>query len=152
MPDSADKLTLDAPGSLFDGAETIYAYTVEQAVEDGVLFDARNLDGPHNKTIAGDMFRKQFNGRPVYLTSGLYALVERAVENRSHCNDWAGVCWDIIMVAGRAVRSAVKEAQEHGSGRATFVVIITGCGRVRNRRLDAVIDGNGLTFCLEGED
>ena len=146
------KPTPNAPGSPFDGAEIIYAYTVEQAVDDGVLLDARHLDGPHRKTIAGDIFRKQFKGNPVYLTASLYALIERAVKHEDSCNDWAGVCWDIIMTAERAVRSAVKEAQKHGSGRGTFKVIITGCGRVRNHRLDAVLDGNGLTFCLEGED
>lgn len=127
--------------------EPIYQYTAEQAVEDGLLLDCRQIDG-----AAGEMFRKQYKGHPVYLTAALADLIDKAVSNTKCYNDWAGVCWDVVWMSRGAVAAASRHAQRNGFGRETFQVIITGTGRTRYHRLDVVVDGNGLTFCLEGED
>lgn len=154
--------------NLFAGAEVISCYTAEQAVEDGVLIDGRRLgdneepkwlddgrtmrDYAGCKAGAGYLIRRQFGGAPVYLTRALHDLIERAVAHPRWCNDWSGVVHDILWMSRGAVRRASQQARIDGIGRAAFLVIITGCGRRRNHRLDAVISGDGLTFSLEGED
>ncbi len=134
--------------------EVIHVYTAEQAVADGVLYDARKLEGADRKTEAGLMFSERYRNAPVYLTAALHALIEKAVKHPRWCNDWAGVCWDVVWMAqaSGAIKRATAEAKREGCGRASFVVIITGAGRRRNQVLDAVINGDGLTFSLQGED
>lgn len=137
----------------FDGAndsifgKVIYEYTTEQAVEDGLLVDGRELEGE-----AGKMFRDQYKGSPVYLTRALYELIQKAVKHPRWRNDLAGVCWDIIWMSRGAISAASREAKAQGVGAADFLVIITGTGRVRNHVLTAHLDGNGLTFSMRGED
>jgi len=142
----------NAPGSIFDGAEVIYEYIAEQAVVDGLLYDARKIQGEDRRDEAGKIFREQFNDQPVYLTAALHRLIERSVANRGTCNDWPGVCWDIVWMARPGVMKAHGEAVEFGSGSGNFSVIITGCGRKRYQYLTVTLDGNGLTFSIQGED
>lgn len=140
-------MTTAETASPFADAEIIYAYTTEDAVRDGVLFDAREFDGE-----AGKIIRQRYHGSAVYFTAGLRALVQKAVDHPRWCNDLAGVVWDIVMMSSAAVNRAAQQAMREGSGRSAFVVIITGTGRVRNHRVIAAIDGNGLTFMLPGDD
>ena len=143
-------MTTDHPitSGPFAGAEIIYRYTVEQAVADGELKDCLKFD----EAGAADVFRRAYRGNPVYMSNALHALVYSAVANPKWSNDFAGVYHDITWMARGAVAKAQRQAEKRGDGRATFVVIITGAGRVRNQRLDVVINGDGLTFLLEGED
>ncbi len=127
-------------------ADVIHAYTAEDAVEDGVLFDARKLDGE-----AGKMTRDRYNGSPVYLTAGLHALIQRAVDHPRHCNDWPGVWWDVLWMSTAAVNRAAVEAKEQGSGYGQFAVIITGTGRRTHHTICVALSGDGLTFMLPGE-
>jgi hypothetical protein len=131
----------------FADAPVISVYTAEQAVDDGFLVDGY-------ATEAREIFEGAFGGAPVYLTRALFELIEKAVAHPRWCNDWKGVAHDIVWMAkiGGALKAAQDGARAHGSGRDRFLVIITGTGRRRNHVLDAVIDGNGLTFCLQGED
>ncbi len=144
--------TVNDPGSIWDGAEVIYEYTAEQGSADGLLYDACTLSGDNRQCEAGQIFREQFDDQPVYLTAAVYRLIERSVANRGTCNDWPGVCWDIVWMARSSVWKAHREAWNHGSGSGNFSVIITGCGRKRYQYLTATIDGNGLTFLIQGED
>jgi len=144
--------TVSDPGSIWDGAKVIYEYTAEQGVADGLLYDARKLDGDDRQGEAGQIFREQFKGQPVYLTAALYRLIERSVANRGTCNDWPGVCWDIVWMARGGVIKAQRKATVTGTGSGNFSLIITGCGRKRYQDLTATIDGNGLTFLIQGED
>ena len=57
-----------APG-FWDDAEVISQYTAAQAVEDGVLIDALQIR----------TFREHFGSSPVYLTSSLWTLIEKAI-------------------------------------------------------------------------
>ena len=150
--DPSTTKTVSDPGSIWDGAEVIYEYTAEQAVADGLLYDARQLDGDNRQSEAGEIFREQFKGQPVYLTAALYRLIERSVANPGTCNDWPGVCWDIVWMARPGVMKAHGETVKLGSGSGNFSVIITGCGRKKYQYLTATIDGNGLTFSIQGED
>lgn len=145
--------TVDAPSSFWHGATVISEYTAEQGVADGLLFDARQLDGPEGQRAeAGKIFRERFKGRPVYLTAALYRLIEKAVASPRWCNDWAGVCWDIVGMARGAVLQAHDQAVRNGTGSGNFTVIITGCGRRKYQHLTVTLDGNGLTFGIQGED
>ncbi|MFZ2632713.1 MAG: DUF6573 family protein [Desulfosalsimonadaceae bacterium] len=98
--------------------EVIYAYTRKQAIEDGyqVL-----LTGEYAKLALRAGWKY-----PVYLTSGIWDLVEKAVASENHCNDLTGVLWDILSMA----RFGLDIAQDSQ----IFTVIITGCGRKRQHQ------------------
>lgn len=92
--------------------DVIYTYTRKNAIEDGfqVL-----LTGDHAQ-LAKEAGWKY----PVYLTRGVWDLVEKAVASENHCNDMVGVLWDILFMArfGRDISNDTR----------AFTVIITGCG------------------------
>jgi hypothetical protein len=97
----------------------IYAYTRKQAIEDGyqVL-----LTDEHAK-----LARQAGWKYPVYLTRGVWDLIEQAVEAKQYCNDMSGVLWDVLFMArfGSNISEDIR----------AFTVIITGFGRKRNHLL-----------------
>jgi hypothetical protein len=99
--------------------EVIYAYTRKQAIADGyqVL-----LTDDHAK-----LARQAGWKYPVYLTRGVWDLIEQAVEAKKHCNDLSGVLWDVLFMA--RFGSNISEDTR------AFTVIITGCGRKQNHLL-----------------
>jgi hypothetical protein len=96
--------------------EVIYAYTRKQAIEDGyqVL-----LTDYHAK-----LARQAGWKYPVYLTRGVWDLIEEAVEAKKHYNDMNGVLWNILYMA-RFGNDITEDTR-------AFTVIITGTGRKRN--------------------
>ena len=65
---------------------------------------------------------------PVFLTSGVLGLIERAVDNQKYCNDFTGVLWDILYmsrVAGQSVNERTTK----------FQVIITGTGKRKHHTM-----------------
>jgi len=100
--------------------EIIYSYTRKQAIEDGYQV---KLEGEHAKTAKEAGYKW-----PVYMTSGVFGLIERAVANEKHCNDFTGVLWDICYMSiktGRMLNDRLKE----------FTVIITGAGNKKYHTL-----------------
>lgn len=95
--------------------EVIYAYTRKQAIEDGFQV----LLTEEHAQLAKEAGWKY----PVYLTRGVWNLVETAVDSERHCNDLAGVLWDILYMA-RFGKNISKDTR-------AFKVIITGCGKKR---------------------
>ena len=126
-------LAVPAAG-LFDEADLVSTYTRKQAVEDGQIVDLT----PLIPETAGVLFG---------CTRAVYAIVERAVANRRHCNDLAGVVWDLWTMARFA-----------GKGRENwlFRVIVKGAGKqsvyVLRAMLSADEDGRPiLTIMGESE-
>ncbi|MFZ2633437.1 MAG: DUF6573 family protein [Desulfosalsimonadaceae bacterium] len=93
--------------------EVIYAYTRKQAIEDGqqVL-----LTGNH-----AVLARRAGWKYPIYLTSGVWDIVEQSVDAEEYHNDLTGVLWDIFSMA----RHGLDISQDTR----IFTVTINGCGR-----------------------
>lgn len=99
--------------TLFTEADIISIYTRAQAIEDGQQV---KLEG-EQAAMARRLYKY-----PVYLTTGVWGLVEKAIANKRHCNDLNGVLWDILWMSTRY----------RSEGDATwFQVTITGTGRKR---------------------
>lgn len=131
--------TTETLGAIF--GEPIHVYTREQAIEDGVLVDARIGD------LAEVTAQHVPGGAPVVMTAGLFGLIEKAVGHPRACNDWRGVWHDVLWMSRPALRRAVADMNTAG-----FRVIITGTGRRRLHTLTVTFDGAALTYALLGED
>jgi len=94
--------------------EPIYIYSRKQAIEDGYQW---KLDGEH------EQMARQLYKYPVYLTTSVVDLIQRAVANEKHCNDFDGVLWDILYMSRSGCLLSPDTTQ--------FQVIITGVGRKR---------------------
>lgn len=97
----------------FDGAEIIYAYTRAQAIEDGVLVDL--------SAVAPDVCHQHFKYN-VACTSAVWAIIDKAVKNKRHCNDLNGVVHDILWMSKGYARTLDERYR-------LFRVIIKGAGR-----------------------
>lgn len=122
----------------------ISVYTREQAIDDGILVDAR-------AGAFADMTRQHRVSRApggVFMTASLFGLIERAVKAPRWLNDFRGVWHDVLTMADwyRAPLRAVDR------GRATFRVKITGTGRRSLHTLAVAWDGEAFTFMLPKED
>ncbi len=104
---------------LFAGADIISSYTLEDALEDGVMVDA-------NEGEFAEVTQQHSPNTKVYMTRALFNLIERAVSNKRWCNDWKGVWHDILWMSRGARKVAVERDRP-----ALFKVIITGTGRKR---------------------
>jgi hypothetical protein len=104
----------DKEKSIF--GDVIYTYTRKNAIEDGFQM-LLTEDYAQLAKEAGWKY-------PVYLTQGVWDLVEKAVASENHCNDMAGVLWDILFMA-RFGRDISKDTR-------AFTVIITGCSQTHD--------------------
>ncbi len=100
---------------LFAPDDIIFEYTLDQALEDGVLVDA-------NEGELAEVTR-QHTKLKVYMTRALFDLIEKAVKNKRQCNDWKGVWHDVLWMSQAAVRRLSPDSP------GLFQVIITGAGR-----------------------
>ena len=129
--------------SFWNDANVIFTYTRAQAIDDGVLVDG---------TI-GDLAEvtRQHYKYPVAMTAAVFALMEQAVNNRKHCNDFKGVWHDILWMSKMNITRRFDESSH------LFKVIITGTGRKRTHELK-IVCGPGddaepvLTIMLPEED
>jgi len=69
----------------------ISSYSRADAIEDGVLIDA----------MIGDFesVSRQHYKYPVAMTAGVFAIIEKAVNTKKYCNDYAGIWHDILHMA-----------------------------------------------------
>ena len=102
--------------------DLIYAYTRKDAIEDGEQF---RLDDTIRKE-AGLVF-------PVYITSSIQSIIDRAVANENFCNDEDGVVWDILSMLKYSIKSSSK------ANDIEVTVRINGAGRTKNFHLLAQI-------------
>lgn len=100
--------------------EVIYAYTRKQAIEDGYQM---KLEGKDAQTA-----REVGYKYPVYLTTGIVDLMQKAIDNPRWANDWDGILWDILWMSRANARPVNQQTN-------IFVVIITGIGRKRNHQM-----------------
>lgn len=98
---------------MFTGANVIFTYTRQQAIEEGVLID---LSG-----VFPDISRQLFIF-PVACTAEVWGIIERAVNNPQHCNDFQGVVWDLLWMSQKGIVRKIDDS-EH-----IFRVIIVGAG------------------------
>lgn len=97
--------------------EIIYAYTREQALEDGALIDVSET--------ARELFKY-----PVALTQALYQTIE-AIPAYASCEDVQGRLWDVLWMAcksGKLIHETTKE----------FSVLMSCYGAKRTLKLWAV--------------
>lgn len=123
---------------LFDDAPIISSYSRAQALEDGVLIDLTEAD------VAKGHFKY-----PLACTAAVWALIQKAVNNKKWMNDQAGVLHDICWMSrfGQVVDPTTR----------LFKVIITGTGRRKNHWLKIVCHPGDtpepvLTIMLPEED
>ncbi len=105
---------------MFENAEIIHTYTRKEAIEDGYQ---TKLEG-ENAKLAKEAGYKY----PVFITSGVLGLIEKAVASKKDYNDFTGVLWDILYmsrVAGHPLNNRTTE----------FKVIITGTGRQKEHTI-----------------
>jgi hypothetical protein len=131
---------------LFSDADIISEYTLEDALEDGVLVTANE----------GDLAEvtQQHTKFKVYMTNALFNLIERAVNNKRWCNDWKGVWHDILWMSHGARQAALATGAPY-----LFRVIITGTGRKRLHTLKVergfatpTSEEPHLVYMMEDED
>ena len=105
-------------------ADVLYIYTRAQAIEDGTLVDG----------TVGDLAEvtRQHYKWPVAMTASVFALMEQAVNNKKHCNDFKGVWHDILFMSINHITRRFDETSH------LFKVIITGTGRKKIHTLKAV--------------
>jgi hypothetical protein len=94
--------------------EVIYTYTRKEAIEDGKQILA---DGELARIAKSAGYKY-----PIYMTRGVFELIETAVKNERCHNDWNGVFTD-LMTTSRYCASEVSPSYRQ------FTCIITGTGR-----------------------
>lgn len=94
--------------------EPIHTYTRAQAIEDGMLVD---LMQDEMANVA-----RQHYKFTVACTSAVFEIMRKAVENKRHCNDYAGILHDMLWMS-RCHRRQLDAST------VLFRVIITGAGR-----------------------
>jgi len=117
--------------------EPISVYSREQAFEDGVLANLTE--------IAPDVCAQHYPGVSVACTSAVWDIIEKAVANKRHCNDFNGVIHDMLWMS-RMFKRVVTESV------VIFRVTIKGAGRKSVYDFRAVLDGDGLTIMNIEED
>lgn len=99
--------------SIFGDFDVIHSYTRADAIRDGVLIDI---------TANFPDISRQLYKFPVACTAAIWAIVEAAVADKRHNNDYNGVIWDLLWMSQRGVVRKLDESQH------IFRVIITGPG------------------------
>ena len=124
--------------------EVIHSYTRAQAIEDGMLV---NFSDPESDTAA---VCRQHYKYPIACTSAVFEIMQKAVENTRHCNDYAGVLHDMLWMSRNHERQL-------DASTVLFQVIIQGAGRSKYHSFKLIV-GPGdamepvITIMLPAED
>lgn len=94
--------TNEPPNSLTElfGA-VISTYTRAQAIEDGVLVDLM-------QDKMAEVCRQHYKW-PIACTAAVFAIMQKAVENKKRCNDYAGVLHDMLWMS-RVMKRDINES------------------------------------------
>lgn len=95
----------------------IHVYTRAQAIEDGVLCDLMQDE-------MASVCRQHYKF-PIACTSSVFEIMRKAVENKRHCNDYAGILHDMLTMS-KVYRRVIDDST------LIFRVIIKGAGRASN--------------------
>lgn len=124
--------------------EPISIYTRAQAIDDGFLVDFSN---PESDTA--DVCRQHFK-HPIACTLGVFEIMEKAVNNKRYCQDYAGILHDMLWMSKATGRKLSDSA-------VLFTVIIQGAGRSKYHQFKLEV-GPGdhgepvITISLPDED
>lgn len=128
--------------SIFGDADVISTYTRAEAIEDGFLVDL----------MQGEMLEvcKQHFSWPIACTNTVFSIMQKAVENKKHCNDYAGILHDMLHMS-KVYYQRIDDSSRY------FKVIITGAGRKRNYVFKMMVHagdhGEGVvTIMMPNED
>ena len=99
---------------MFNACEVISTYTRAEAIEDGVLVDLM-------QDSMADVARQHYK-HPIACTAAVRGIMQRAVENERHGNDYAGILHDMLWMS-RVYKRQIDEST------VIFRVKITGAGR-----------------------
>lgn len=94
--------------------DPIHTYTRAEAVEDGFQVTANEGDFAE--------VTQQHYKYPVYMSRAVFNLIEKAVNNKKHCNDYKGIWHDILHMSKVHYRPIGETAR-------LFKVIIKGAAR-----------------------
>ena len=100
----------------------IYAYTRKDAIEDGSQFK-----------MDADIVKEAGFKYPIYITSSIQGIINRAVANKNCCGDLNGINWDIVSM----LMFSIKKSNQTND--ISFTVRINGAGRKKNFHLFAQI-------------
>lgn len=124
--------------------EVIYAYSREQAIEEGVLIDLS-----YKESDTAPVCRQHYKF-PIACTAAVFEVMQNAVENPNYSNSYAGILHDMLWMS----RAAGRKLDE---STVLFPVIIAGAGRRRNFEFKLNV-GSGdrgepvITIMLPAED
>lgn len=134
--------TPDTLAAIF--GEPIHTYTRRQAIEDGALVD---FSDPESDTA--EVCRQHYK-YPIACTAAVFGIMQKAVENPRHCNDYKGVLHDMLWMSRTYKRQLSPSA-------VLFRVIITGAGRSKYHDFKLIV-GPGdqgepvITIMMPDED
>lgn len=106
---------------VFHSDDVVFSYSRADAIEDGVLIDLEKND-------AWKALCRQLYKYPVCFTQNLWAIIEKAVNNNRHLNDFNGVIWDVLYMSVNASTPLDESTR-------IFPVIITGAGQDQHFKL-----------------
>ena len=112
--------------------EPISVYTLQDAVDDGFMVDVTDQQSVYPC--------------PVYISQGILELIETAIANKRHCNDFEGVLHDICWMS----QTYLNGGEQGLSG--FFIVKIIGTGRKQWQTIKRTRNSEGVTMCLPEED
>ena len=124
--------------------EVIHTYSRADAINDGFLVD---FTDPESDT--GDVCRQHYKF-PIAATSAVFAVMQKAVENKRYCQDYAGILHDMLWMS-RCMGRKLNEST------VMFRVIIQGAGRSKYHDFKLVV-GPGdagepvITLMMPNED
>lgn len=95
--------------------DPISIYTREDMFSDGSLVDLMSI--PETAEVAREHFV-----HPIACTRAAFAIITKAVENKRHMNDYAGIVHDMLYMSRRLGRKLDESS-------VLFSVIIRGAGR-----------------------
>jgi hypothetical protein len=122
----------------------IHTYTRAQAIEDGVLVDFTALESD-----TGDVCRQHYK-YPIAATAAVFRIMEKAVNNRRYCNDYAGILHDMLWMSKVVARKLDPST-------VVFRCIIQGAGRSKYYDFKLQVHPGDhaepvITIMLPGED
>lgn len=120
----------------------IHVYSRTDAIEDGVLVDLMQdeMEG----------VCRQHYKHPIACTSAVFEVMQKAVENKRYCNDYAGILHDMLFMS-KATGRRMDEST------VLFRCIIVGAGRSKYHDFKLMVHGGDqgepvITISLPGED
>lgn len=122
----------------------IHTYTRAQAIDDGFLID---FTDPESDT--GDVCRQHYKF-PICATTAVFEVMQKAVENKRYCQDYAGILHDMLFMS-KAMGRKLDEST------VLFRCIIQGAGRSKYHDFKLMVhagdQGEGvITISLPNED